>query len=334
MSATAHGFGARIVGTGSCVPQRVVTNDELAAKIDTSDEWIEQRTGIRERRICNLEHEGTFTMARDALGRALDAAGVKGSDLDLVIVGTVTGEMACPSVAARVSAAVGAAPAAAFDVNAACCGFVYSMTIADTMIRCGRAKTVGVIGADAMSSIVDWDDRRTCILFGDAAGAAILRRDDDPRYGCVYQALGGDGRQWQSLYIPRRPQEVPPADQDDTTKLGCLRMDGKAVFRFAVSKFREVMEDALTKTGLTNETIGQVICHQSNARIIEAAREKLGLEHDKVHINIDRFGNSSGGSVGLCLDELWRAGKIEKERPFMMVAFGGGLTWASGVWRA
>ena len=272
-------------------------------------------------------------MARDALKNALDAAEMKGSDLDLIIVGTVTAEMTCPSVAARVGAALGAVPAAAFDLSAACCGFVYSINLAQALIRSGQFRSIGVVGSEAMSTIVDYNDRTVSILFGDSAGAAVLTRDPDPRIGCIYQTMGSDGSGWHSLYLPRRDQEVPAADKDNPIRLGNLRMNGKEVFRFAVTKFKEVIEDAMSKTALTPETVGQVICHQSNIRIIEAAREKLGLPHEKVYINIDKFGNSSAGSVGLCLDQLWRAGKIESERPFVMVAFGGGLTWASGVWR-
>ncbi len=333
MTESAQRCGVRILATGSCVPERRLTNDDLSKLVDTNDEWIVQRTGIHERRVCDPSTEGTFTMARDALKNALDAAGLKGSDLDLIIVGTVTAEMTCPSVAARVSAALGATPAAAFDLSAACCGFVYSMNIAQALIASGQFRTIGVVGAECMTSIVDYSDRTVSILFGDAAGAAILRRDPDPRIGCLYSMMGADGTGWESLYIPRRTQEVPAFDRDNPIRLGHLRMNGKEVFRFAVTKFREVIEDALNKTGLTAETVGQVICHQSNIRIIEAARAKLELPNEKVYVNIDRFGNSSAGSVGLCLDQLWRAGKIEKERPFVMVAFGGGLTWASGVWR-
>lgn len=333
MTQNSQSFGVRIRGTGSCVPERRLTNEDLSKLVDTNDEWIVQRTGIHERRVCDLSTEGTFTMARDALKNALDAAEMKGSDLDLIIVGTVTGEMTCPSVAARVGAALGAVPAAAFDLSAACCGFVYSINLAQALIRSGQFRSIGVVGSECMSSIVDYSDRTVSILFGDAAGAAVLTRDPDPRIGCMYSTMGSDGSGWQSLYIPRRLQEVPENDRDNPIALGHLRMHGKEVFRFAVTKFREVIEDAMHQTGLTAESVGQVICHQSNIRIIEAAREKLGLPHEKVYVNIDQFGNSSAGSVGLCLDQLWRAGKIEKERPFVMVAFGGGLTWASGVWR-
>jgi len=333
MSSDLPACGVRICGTGSYVPERRMTNEDFARTLDTSDEWIVQRTGIRERRICDPSREGTFEMARTALERALDSARMKGSDLDLIIVGTVTGEMTCPSVAARVGAAVGAVPAAAFDVSAACCGFMYGLNIAQGLIRAGMFRTIAVIGAENMSSIVDYDDRSVSILFGDAAGAAILQRDRDPRIGCLYQSMGADGSGWHSLYLPRKPRDVPPFDADNPIRLGNIRMNGKEVFRFAVTKFREVLEEAMKRTDLTADSVGQVICHQSNLRIIDAARERLGLPQEKVYINIDKYGNTSAGSVGLCLDELWRAGKIERERPFVMVAFGGGLTWASSVWR-
>lgn len=333
MSAPAPPFGVRIRGTGSYLPERRLTNEDFAKILDTSDEWIVQRTGIHERRVCTGDEESTFLMARTALSRALDSAGMKGSDLDLIILGTVTPEMTCPSVATRVAAAVGAVPAPAFDIGAACCGFVYGINIAQGLIRSGMFRTVGVIGAEQMSSIVDYTDRSVSILFGDAAAAAILQRDPDPRVGCLFQRMGADGSGWQSLYLPRVPRDVPPADAHNPIRLGNIRMNGKEVFRFAVTKFREVLEEAMHETNLTPETVGQVICHQSNIRIIEAARERIGLPTEKVHINIDRYGNTSAASVGVCLDELWRAGKIEKERPFVMVAFGGGLTWASSVWR-
>jgi len=333
MSSALPACGVRICGTGSYVPERRMTNADFEKILDTSDEWIVQRTGVRERRICDPTRESTFDMARIALERALERAQMKGSELDLVIVGTVTPEMTCPSVAARVGAAVGAVPAAAFDVSAACCGFVYGINVAQGLIRAGMFRTIGVIGAENMSSIVDYSDRSVSILFGDAAGAAILQRDPDPRIGCLYQTMGADGTGWHSLYLPRKERDIPAADMDNPIRLGNIRMNGKEVFRFAVTKFREVLEDAMQQTNLTAESVGQVICHQSNLRIIEAARERLGLPQEKVFINIDKYGNTSAGSVGLCLDELSRAGKIERDRPFVMVAFGGGLTWASSVWR-
>jgi 3-oxoacyl-[acyl-carrier-protein] synthase-3 len=318
---------------GSAVPKKVLTNFDLEKMVDTSDEWIVQRTGIRERRMVNPDHEGTFTLSRDALQRALDHAGMQASDLDQIIIGTVTAEMTCPSVACRVSHALGAAPAGAFDLVAACSGFVYSINLADTLVRSGRNAAVGVVGCDTMTTASDFTERTVSILFGDAAGAAILVRDDDPSVGCIYQSSQADGAMWESLYIPRLPRDVPEQDRDNPIKLGCLRMNGREIFKFAVAKFRRVIDEALDATGLSADQISQFVCHQSNVRIIDAAKDKLGLPPEKVYINIDRYGNSSAGSVGLCLDELWKAGKINRGDHILLVAFGGGLTWASSIWK-
>jgi 3-oxoacyl-[acyl-carrier-protein] synthase III len=326
-------FGVKIAGTGSAVPDRVLTNADLEKILDTSDEWIVQRTGIHERRVVDPSCEGTFTLSRDALKRALDDAGMKASELDLIINASVSAEMTCPSNACRISHELGAAPAGAFDLVAACSGYVYALNVGEAMIRSGRYNKVGIIGCDAMSTIVDYDDRSVSILFGDAAGAAILTRDGNSDLGCIYQTLHADGVMWESLYIPRAERDVPEQDRDNPIKLGCLRMNGREVYRFAVTKFREVIEDALEQTGLSIDEVSQFVCHQSNVRIINAAKEKIGLPDDKVHVNIDRYGNSSAGSVGLCFDQLWKAGKIKRGDTVVLVAFGGGLTWASSVWR-
>jgi 3-oxoacyl-[acyl-carrier-protein] synthase-3 len=326
-------FGVRIAGTGSAVPAQVLTNADLARMVETDDDWIFQRTGIRERRISNPETEGTYALSREALKAAIAAAKIDPTSIDLVICGTCTMEMTCPSTACRVAAAVGAMPAAAFDLVAACCGFVYSLNVADALVRSGSFRTVAVIGCDAMSTAIDYTDRGTSILFGDAAGAAILTRDPDRTKGCMYQHMGADGRDWSSLYIPRRQCDVPAKDAGNTNRMAKLRMEGREVFKFAVNKFREVIEDAMAKTNLGVNDIGQVICHQSNVRIIDAARERIGFDPAQVYVNIDRFGNSSAGSVGLCFDQLWKAGKVPCEKPVVFVAFGGGLTWASSVWQ-
>ena len=324
--------GVRILGTGSAVPERRLTNADFARMMDTSDEWIKQRTGISERRVLDLRTEGCSTLAQRALERALVAAGINATELDFVIVATVTMEMTCPSVACRIAGAIGATNAAAFDLGAACSGFVYALNTAEAMIRAGRARTIAVLGAEAMSSIIDYTDRSVSILFGDAAGCAIIQAVPDSTKGCIYQHMGADGSGWHALYIPRRQSDVPAEDADNPIRLGSLRMNGKEVFRFAVTKFKEVIEDAFKKTNLTPADVSQVICHQSNIRIIDSAREKLNIDPSKIYVNIDRYGNSSAGSVPLCLDELWRDGKITPGKPFMMVAFGGGLTWASSVW--
>lgn len=325
--------GVQIAGVGSAVPEKVLTNHDLEKLVDTSDEWIVQRTGIRERRIVDSATEGTFTLQRAALGRALDDAGMRGSDLDLIIAASVTSEMTCPSNACRIARDLGAIPAGAFDLVAACSGFVYALNVAESLVRSGRHRAIGVIGCDAMSTVCDYTERSVSILFGDAAGAVVLKRDADPGLGCIYQTLQSDATNWESLYMPRRSAEVPPADADNPIRLGCLRMNGREVYKFAVNKFREVIEDSLRQTGLTVDQVSQFICHQSNVRIIDAAKERLGLPDEKVYINIDRFGNSSAGSVGLCFDQLWKAGKVKRGDYVVFIAFGGGLTWASSVWK-
>ena len=327
------GCGVRIAGVGSAVPARVLTNADLEKIMDTSDEWIVQRTGIHERRIVDQPAQGTFTLSCDALSRALEDAGMKANELDLVIVASVTGEMTCPSVAARVSAEVGATPAGAFDLVAACSGFVYSINVADSLVRSGRFDAIGVVGCDAMSTVIDYSDRSLSILFGDAAGAVILTRDEDHALGCLYQTMFADGSNWESLYMPRREHEIPQWDSENAIRIGCLRMRGREIYKFAVVKMRQMIQEALDETGLCPSQISQFICHQSNVRIIEAARDKLALPPEKVYINIDKYGNSSAGSVGLCFDQLWRAGKIKRGDTVLFLAIGGGLTWATSVWK-
>lgn len=330
-TASGSRYGVRIAGTGSCVPDGILTNDDLSKMMDTSDEWIVQRTGIHERRICDSTKEGTFTLAHVAIRRALEDAEMDGSELDLLILGTVTMEMTCPSTACRIAAEIGAVPAGAFDITAACSGFLYAMNLADSLIRSGRHRKIGVIGAEALSTAVDYTDRGSAILFGDAAGAAILCADDNPGRGCIYQRIESDGRDWKTLYMPWREQDVPE-DDPSTNVMGTLRMQGREVYKFAVNKFQWAIKDALDSTGLTPEDVGVFICHQSNKRIIDSAIEKLDLPRDRVYINIDKFGNSSAGSVGLCLDQLRSAGRVPDDKPIVLVAFGGGLTWATSVW--
>jgi len=327
------GIGVRLAGAGSAVPRRVVTNTDLARHVSTSDEWIRQRTGIERRHFCTPGEESEFTLARDAIRAALADAGKQGSDLDLLIHASVTMEMVCPSNACRIASSIGATPAAAFDLVAACSGFVYALNLADTLVRCGRARTVGVIGCDALSSIIDFEDRSVSILFGDGAGAAVVTADEDTSRGCLYQTMGADGDGWHSLYLPRKPEDVPIGHEDHPARMGTLRMNGREVYKFAVNKFREVIEDALAQTGLTVDDVAQFVCHQSNLRIIESAMEKIGLPPEKVHVNINEYGNTSAGSVGLVFDEVRRAGRVKEGDIVVFVAFGAGLTWASSVWR-
>jgi 3-oxoacyl-[acyl-carrier-protein] synthase-3 len=277
---------------------------------------------------------GWFRWLARHRGWLLKDAGMDGRDLDLVIFATVTAEMTCPSNACRVALDVGAVPAGAFDLVAACCGYVYALNVGEALIRSGRYRRVAVIGCDAMTTISDYTERSVSILFGDAGGAAILTRDDaDPTIGCLYQTMNADANIWESLYIPRRCQDVPEKDRDNPIRMGCLRMNGREVYKFAVTRFGEVIEDALAKTGLSVDQVSQFVCHQSNVRIIDSARERIGLPDDKVHINIDKYGNCSAGSVGLCFDQLWKAKKVKRGDYVVFVAFGGGLTWASSVWK-
>ena len=323
--------GVRVLGTGSAVPDNILGNEELAKRFDVDVAWIEQRTGIIERRFCD-DDKGAFELQTQALKTALENAGLKGSDLSLIICASVTSEMTCPSNACRVANEVNAAPAGAFDIVAACSGFVYAMNLADSLIRSGPYETIAVVSGDAMTKLTDDNDRGTSILFGDVAGAAILQRCDDPEIGCFYQTMQADGETWPCLYIPTRKEHVVAGDTA-TSELGKLRMRGKEVYKFAVTKFQEIAESLLEETGLTPDDVSQFICHQSNMRIIESAQKKIGLSDDKVYKNIRHYGNSSAGAAALCFDQLWQDGKINRGDVIVMLAFGGGLTWASSAWR-
>jgi 3-oxoacyl-[acyl-carrier-protein] synthase-3 len=323
--------GVRIAGTGHSVPGNILTNADLEKILDTSDEWIRQRTGIVQRHKVG-PGDTVVSLGAAALQRALDAAGIHARELDMIIVATVSGEMLCPSTATRISEIVGAEEAAAFDLAAACSGFLYGLNLADTMVRAGRAQKVGIIGVEILTRMVDYTERGVSVIFGDGAGAAVVVADPDPARGCVFQSMRADGRLWRTLYHPRTPADVPPGDEENPVRMGYLRMHGREIYKFAVSRFQDAIHEALGKTGLQPDDIQQYICHQSNVRIIESAVEKLKLPADRVYVNIDRFGNTSAASIPICLDELTRKGALKPGKPILMVAFGGGVTWASTVW--
>lgn len=330
--------GVTVLGTGSALPERAVTNAELERVMDTSDEWIVQRTGIRTRyRIDRERGESTFTLGAAALRRALEMAGVAPSELDLVICATMTPEMACPASACRIVDAVGAGRAGAFDLNAACSGFVYAMNVAHDLIRGGSVRTVGVVGSDCLSTLMEYSTagRGTAIIFGDGAGAAVVRATDDPSQGLLAQAIRCDGAGWKDIYVPQVSQDFPEGTPPDPSKHCRVQMNGAGVFKFAVGTFPGLIQETLDAAELRAADVDMYVCHQSNARILQAARERFGLPEDKLYINISRVGNTVGASVPLCLDELVRAGRLRlAERPrVMMVAFGGGLTWGSGLWQ-
>jgi len=324
--------GIRIAGTGMCLPDRVLTNDELAGMVDTSDAWIAQRTGIRQRRIAE-NGTGALELAEEAVRGALEAAALEPGALDLLLCATLTPEMACPSTAARLVDRLGAVPAGAMDLSAACSGFVYALNTAAALIATGACRHVAVTGVEVLSQVTDWEDRRTCILFGDGAGAAILSACDDPGAGSLYQSMASDGGAWRHLYIPRRPADVPEGCESFSGKLGTLQMNGREVYKFAVTTLQRTIAAALEACDLTPDDLAMVIPHQSNARILESARDRLGFAPEKFCINIDRYGNTSAASVPISLHELVESGRLKRGDLVLFVALGGGLTWSANLWR-
>jgi 3-oxoacyl-[acyl-carrier-protein] synthase-3 len=324
-------YGAIIIGTGSFVPERRLTNEDLAKMVDTNDEWIVQRTGIRERRIAGKD-ESTATLAANAARRALDAAGLEPKDIDLVLCGTITPEMTFPSTACFVAASLGMKTTPAFDISAACSGFLYTLETGAAMVKSGRYRNVLVIGAETLSRITDYKDRGSCILFGDGAGAVVLQRSSDTNRGLIYSSLHADGSGWEMLFCKpgsRFPIEEGLLDAGDQY----MKIKGREVYKFAVTRFEELIEDAMRKCELTVEQVSLIVPHQVNQRIIDSAMQKLGLPPEKAFVNIDKYGNTSAASIPIALDEAWRAGKVKPGDVLIFVAFGAGLTWANAVVR-
>jgi len=322
---------ARIIGTGSCVPDKVLTNSDLEKFLDTSDEWIVSRTGIRERHIAG-EGEYTSDLATRAAQRALTMAGVRGEDIDLVVVGTITGDFPWPATACLVQKNLAASGAAAFDVSAACSGFVYALDAAVRRIETGVSKKALVIGAEVLSRAVDWEDRNTCILFGDGAGAVVLEGQEG-EHGVLSTHLHADGSYWELLYQPGFGSRYPASEAGLKERLPFLKMQGNEVFKVAVRSLSDVAQEALVANGLTTADIDLFIPHQANRRILEATAKRLGLGDEQVYINVDRFGNTSGASIPLALDEANRHGRIKEGDIVLLDAFGGGFTWASALLR-
>lgn len=323
---------SKILGTGAYAPQRVLTNAELEKMVATNGDWIVSRTGIRERRIAATE-EATSDLAAAAARQALDFAGFAPEDVDMIIVATVTGDTPTPSCAAFVQAKLGAKNACAFDVGAACAGSLYGLTIADQFIRSGAMKHVLVIGAETLSRFVDWTNRETCVLFGDAAGAILLGATEEPGHGLLASTLRTDGTLTGILGIfgggSRRPLS-PELLNDNGNK---IKMRGREVYKFATRVLPEVVAETLAKANLTAADVNHVITHQANQRILEYALETLGVPVEKCWINIDRFGNTSSASMPITLDEANRAGKLKKGDVIAMMAMGAGMTWGGAVWR-
>jgi 3-oxoacyl-[acyl-carrier-protein] synthase-3 len=315
-------------------PERVVTNDELATRVDTSDEWIYSRTGIRQRRIAAPD-EATSDLAVRAAQDALAVAGRTAQDLDLILIATCTGDYgAFPSTAAVVQERLGAKQAAAFDVAAVCAGFAYALDVATQYVETGRYKTVLVVGAEIMSRIVNWEDRNTCVLFGDGAGAVIVERAENDTQGAILGSiLGTDGSGVPHLQLPAGGSRLPLTEALLADKQNCIFQNGREVYKFAVNIIGEAAIQALESVGLTSTDVSLFVPHQANIRIIKAAAERMGLPLEKVAVNLDRYGNTSAASVPIALCEAWRAGRVKPGELVVTVGFGAGLTWGANVIR-
>jgi len=322
---------ARITGTGSALPEKVLTNFELEKMVDTTDEWIVARTGIRERRIA-VEGEYTSTFATAASRRALEAAGVDASEIDLIVVGTLTPDFPFPSTACIVQQALGASKATCFDVSAACTGFVYALTTAEKFIATGAAKKALVIGAEVLSRIIDWTDRNTCLLFGDGAGAVVLEAVEGDN-GILSTHTHSDGNYWEILYQKGCGSRNPATQQNLDDRLVYLTMHGNEVFKFAVRAMAEVALEALAANGLSAADISLFIPHQANQRIVDSVGKRLGVGADRTFVNLDRYGNTSAGSIPIALDEAFRTGRVKEGDIVLLDAFGGGLTWGAALLR-
>ncbi|KRA73048.1 3-oxoacyl-ACP synthase [Lysobacter sp. Root667] len=319
---------SRIAGTGSYLPEKILTNDDLAKMVDTSDEWIAARTGIRERHIV-AEGETTCDLAYHASMRALEAAGVDPQDLDLIVLGTTTPDLIFPSTACLLQHRLGANGCAAFDVNAACSGFVYALTVADKFIQSGAAKTVLVVGAETLTRMIDWSDRGTCVLFGDGAGAVVLKADSET--GILSTHLHADGGKKELLW---NPVGVSAGFKLDEPNAGVkVLMTGNEVFKHAVKALDSVVEETLDANGLDRHDIDWLIPHQANLRIIEATAKRLDMPMERVIVTVDKHGNTSSGSVPLALDEAVRSGRVQRGQLVLLEAFGGGFTWGSALLR-
>jgi 3-oxoacyl-[acyl-carrier-protein] synthase-3 len=312
-----------VTGVGSALPKRRVTNEELAATVDTSDEWIVERTGIRSRYLAS-DGETTGSLATEAARRALDHAGIAATDIGLIVLATATPDQTFPSTATKVQAALGIDNCIAFDVHAVCTGFLYALTVADSMLRSGSARHALVIGAETFSRLLDWEDRATCVLFGDGAGALVLALEDGER-GILSTKLHADGRHNDLLFVDGGPST--------TGTVGKLRMKGREVFRHAVVNLAEVMNEVLEGAGVSSGDVDWVVPHQANARILEATAKKLGLPREKVIVTVDRHANTSAASVPLAFDTAVKDGRIKRGDLVILEAMGGGFTWGAAALR-
>ena len=320
-------YSVGISGIASYVPDRVLTNDDLSKMVDTSHEWIVERTGIEERRVAD-EKAASSDLGIQAALKALEDANTSPEEIDLVLVATATPDYLFPSTACIIQEAIGAKNAAAFDLEAGCSGFVYGLVTGGSFIISGAYKKVLVIGTETLSKIIDWEDRNTCVLFGDGAGACVLERCEEG-YGILSFELGADGSGGETLMVPAGGSKKPASLETVENRDHYLKMDGREVFKFAARKMPEATINALNKANLTIEDLDFLVPHQANLRIIDAAAKKLKMDRDKILVTLSKYGNSSSASIPLCLDEAVKDGKIKKGDNIVLVAFGAGLTWGS-----
>jgi 3-oxoacyl-[acyl-carrier-protein] synthase-3 len=322
---------ARITGTGSAVPDKVLTNADLEKLVDTTDEWITSRTGIKERRIAS-EGEFTSTFATAAAEKALAMAGVSAEELDLIVVATVTPDFPFPSTACLVQKNLNAKKAAAFDISAACSGFLFAISLVEKFIKSGAAAKALVIGAETLTRITDWEDRNSCVLFGDGAGAVILEASTQTA-GVLSTHIHSDGTYWELLHQPACGSRNPAEQRVLDERLTFIKMQGNEVFKLAVRAMEDAANEALTANNLSISDIDLFISHQANRRIIDAIGKRLGLSQEQVYINLERYGNTSAASIPIALDEVNRSGRLKDGSLVLLDSFGGGLTWASALIR-
>lgn len=322
---------ARIIGTGAALPERVVTNKDLESLVDTSDEWITERTGIKERRIAG-ENDTLADYSEKAANQALEMAGVDAKDVDMIICGTVTPDWHLPASACFLQARIGAVNASAFDISAGCSGFLYGLSIADKFIRCGDNKTVLVVGAELLSKFINWEDRSTCVIFADGAGAALLQADTSGR-GVLGTKMHAMGEMADYISIPAGGTQFPLSEQVLKDKMHKIRMKGGGTFKLAIRSLTNVCKEVLEEAGLEASDVDVFVPHQANKRIIDAVADRLKVDSEKVIMNIETVGNTSAASIPIALDEAVRANRISEGDMVLFAAFGAGLTWASGLVR-
>jgi 3-oxoacyl-[acyl-carrier-protein] synthase-3 len=311
------------------MPEKILNNQDIESMVDTSDEWITERTGIKERRIAAPE-QATSDLSYEAARKALKAAGVRAGDLDLIIVGTFTPDSPFPSTGCVLQSKLGARKAVGYDVSATCSGFLYALSVVDAYIRSGRYGKVLVVGTDILSRVVDWEDRNTCVLFGDGAGAVVIE-PTNKKQGIIDVEIGSDGKLGHILYLPGGGSRIPVSEESVRTKQHFMKMNGNEVFKVAVKTMAKISVEILRRNGLGPEDVDLMIPHQANIRIIQAVAKRLKLPMEKVVINLDKYGNTSAATIPVALDEAVRSGRVKSGDTILMAAFGGGLTWASAL---